>query len=97
VVPAEDERQPTLVMRILDQLRDARAGGQDVAQKANALVAHLRRLRDGGLNVPEVDAFPSELFDPGGKTLVADRRGPHVHATATGPEIEGGADHGDGA
>jgi hypothetical protein len=94
VVPAENERQPALVMRVLDQLSDTTTRGQDVAEKPNALVTHVRRLGDSGLNVPEVDALAAELLDAGRETLVTDRGGSHVHAAAARPEIEGSADHG---
>ena len=96
VIAAEDQRDEPAGARPRDERCDALAGALDRRQVAGVRIAGVGRLGDVDLDVAPVDADAPEPRDPLLEAGVADRRGPHVHPTPPGPEIQPSADHGHG-
>ena len=95
MIAAEHQRHLPLPTRRRNELRHTVAELEDLWQEARPVVARLGRLRDGRIDVAEVDGHDAELLfkvllEPG----VADRRRAHVDAAAARSEIERRPDQG---
>ena len=95
VVAAEHERQTALLDRAGDERGDLLAGGDDLGQEADPIVADGRGLGHCGLDVPPVRDGAAELGQPRLEPCVADRGRPHVDAAPSGAEVERRSDDGD--
>ena len=95
VIAAQNERDLSAQPRLFDELRDAVAERENLRQEARAPIVYRKRLRDRRLDVAEIVRHDAERRSKMLRELgVANRRRPHVDATATGAEIERGADQG---
>ena len=96
VVAAEHERQRAAAGRSRDELREAVAEVEDLAEVAGVLVAHVRRLDDRRDDVAAVgDAHAELVRELLLEARVADRGRAHVDAAPPRAQVERGADDGD--
>lgn len=93
MVAAENERRLSPQPRLLDELRDAIAEREDLRQETRAPIVDRERLCNRRLDVAEIVRHEAERRSELLRELgVANRRWPHVNASATGAEIERCAD-----
>ena len=92
VIPAEHERHRAASSHLGDASSDQLTRVVDLGEEARAFVPESGRLGDRGLDVPLVVHRVAEADESLLETRVPDRRGPHVDAASSLPEVERRAD-----